>query len=420
MVMIRRYIKAAICVSALCVLLAVSCTERRSGEVASAGRDWAKVLTVDPKEGIYFDLQSGRPFKHHGFIRALSSEFSEGLCAVEQPLENGKQFEHGKKGYIDRAGHLVIPFLYDAAANFFDGRAWVKVAKGSGIIDKTGHWIIEPGKYDGLQGFSEGRCAFRKGERWGFLDTDGNVAIPPLYKEAAIGASLRFKEGLCPVEDESGRKVYIDRDGHVRIRLPDNAWAACSFSEGLARLESEIVAKSGVGWANLPNGFRVGYVSKDGRMAIEPRFGTAGDFSEGLAPVTITEDGAISPNGGELLERWSPDPEFPEPPPAWGFINKKGEVVIPMIYEKALGFSDGLAPVRQNGRWGYIDHQGRMVIGAVFVYAEKFRNGVAEVVIAAGSEDAMEFRAEVIDTYLAYIDKHGRLLVRTEMSGARF
>jgi hypothetical protein len=404
-------------------LLALSCAERRSAEVVSAGRDWAKVLTVDPAEGIYFDLQSGRPFKHREFIHDSRREFSEGLCSVEQRLENKKQFEEGKEGYIDRAGRLVIPFQYDYASGFCDGRACVAVGKARGIIDKSGRWVVELGsKYDSLGAFSEGRCAFRKGERWGFFDTDGNVAIPPVYKKISFGATLRFKEGLCPVEDESGQKVYIDRDGHVRIRLPGVWEAACSFSEGLARVQLMIITdpKNDVGWDKLTYGAREGYVSKDGRMVIEPRFGTAGDFSEGLAPVTITNDGAVSANGDELLERWSPNPEFPEPPPAWGFINKKGEVVIPMIYEKALGFREGLAPVRQNGRWGYIDHQGCMVIGAVFVYASQFRNGVAEVVIAAGSQDAMEFRAEVMDTYLAYIDKHGRLLVRTAMSGARF
>ena len=39
----------------------------------------------------------------------------------------------------------------------------------------------------------------------------------------------------------------------------------------------------------------------------------------------------------------------------WGFINTKGEVVIPCVYDFAGGFSKGLAPVAQNDKYGYIN-----------------------------------------------------------------
>ena len=58
-----------------------------------------------------------------------------------------------------------------------------------------------------------------------------------------------------------------------------------------------------------------------------------------------------------------------------------------------------------DGSWGYVDPRGRMVIGAVFEDAEAFRDGIAKVVVAEK---------------VAYIDKHGRIIVRTEMGGAKF
>ena len=48
--------------------------------------------------------------------------------------------------------------------------------------------------------------------------------------------------------------------------------------------------------------------------------------------------------------------------PKWGFLNKRGEVVIEPVFETAVSFSDGLAIVELGGgEWGYIDKKGKFV-----------------------------------------------------------
>ena len=49
------------------------------------------------------------------------------------------------------------------------------------------------------------------------------------------------------------------------------------------------------------------------------------------------------------------------------------------IYEDAKDFSDGLAPVKMNGKWGYIDETGKTVIDFKYDYAGSFSEGVALV-----------------------------------------
>jgi translation initiation factor 6 (eIF-6) len=39
----------------------------------------------------------------------------------------------------------------------------------------------------------------------------------------------------------------------------------------------------------------------------------------------------------------------------YGFIDTKGNLVIPPVYDDAWHFSEGLARVEINGKWGYID-----------------------------------------------------------------
>jgi hypothetical protein len=45
-----------------------------------------------------------------------------------------------------------------------------------------------------------------------------------------------------------------------------------------------------------------------------------------------------------------------------GYIDERGNIVIPFQFEHAGLFVGDLAPVRQNGVWGFIDRQGRTVV----------------------------------------------------------
>lgn len=391
--------------AAILPLLAASCSQVVHPPAATGGRDWTAVIMVDPAEGLFFDRKAGRHFEHKEFRpQDEVAAFSDGLCVALQPCkEKRDRFDPYKRGYIDAQGRVAIPFQYDAADRFSDGLAWVIVGEARGIIDTKGRWVVEPGKYD-LSGFREGRCPFRREDRWGFLDTHGAVVIPPVYRSVWT-ETPEFSEGLCLARDESNRIVYIDYSGRVQIRLPEKVWRADGFSGGMAR----VVVGFGPSHENpsdrgrIPHEYLNGYIDKTGRMAIEPRFGTAGHFADGLAPVTITRDGTYA--GHELISEWNPDPARVEPPPRWGFINTKGDVAIPFLYEKAGHFSEGLAAVRLDKRWGYLDKTGCMVIGAVFEDAEEFKNGVARV---------------AIDDKVFFIDRHGRVVVRTQLSNAKF
>ncbi|PJB55344.1 MAG: hypothetical protein CO098_16820, partial [Bacteroidetes bacterium CG_4_9_14_3_um_filter_41_19] len=45
----------------------------------------------------------------------------------------------------------------------------------------------------------------------------------------------------------------------------------------------------------------------------------------------------------------------------YGFIDKTGKVVIPLMYEFALPFSEGLARVELNGKKVYINKAGEII-----------------------------------------------------------
>lgn len=84
---------------------------------------------------------------------------------------------------------------------------------------------------------------------------------------------------------------------------------------------------------------------------------TAGEFSEGMAPVRDSET--------EL----------------WGYIDRWGEYVLPPVYKRACEFREGLALVQEidSGRYGFIDKSGAFAIPAIFEVAGSFCEGLAKI-----------------------------------------
>ena len=84
-----------------------------------------------------------------------------------------------------------------------------------------------------------------------------------------------------------------------------------------------------------------------------------------------------------------------------GYIDKTGQVVLPIEYDAAFPFSDGLAAVQINGEWGYIDTTGQVVIPLEYHSAGMFSDGLAAI-----ETDA--------DSKIGFIDKTGQLIIPAE------
>ncbi|MGI8641781.1 MAG: WG repeat-containing protein [Pyrinomonadaceae bacterium] len=107
---------------------------------------------------------------------------------------------------------------------------------------------------------------------------------------------------------------------------------------------------------------------------------------------------AINPLGGKETTNLFPIRQNEK----WGYINRKGEVVIQPQFEYPLPFSEGLAVACINGgKCGYIDETGRFVINPQFNSALRFSEGLAAVI----SEDR-----------LGYIDKTGKYVINPQFT----
>lgn len=120
-------------------------------------------------------------------------------------------------GVVDENCGIVVPFVFDEISSFSNGLAAARCeGKGIGVIDKTGHWQIEP-KFHWIGRFSEGSCPAsvisKSGEeKWGYLNIEGCWVIDPFYDEA-----FEFQNGIAQVSHNSiaDQFQYINRSGDV-------------------------------------------------------------------------------------------------------------------------------------------------------------------------------------------------------------
>src|ERR1044072_4288455 len=95
---------------------------------------------------------------------------------------------------------------YDYAGPFCQGVARVKLNKKWGYIDTTGNVLIPP-KYTEVENFSDGIARVRTGTKWGLVDISGKEITTP-----AFDAIFEFVNGKALVL-LNGEKYYMNREG---------------------------------------------------------------------------------------------------------------------------------------------------------------------------------------------------------------
>lgn len=381
------------------------------------------------------------------------------------------------------AGQRLFPICVRMRFGFIDGtgKVIVPLTLGLGMIDETiaeltKVWVLDPGQrgdesaapptghagfidtrgrlaveaiYEDAHPFSEGLAAVKRQGKWGFVDGAGRVRIPLRFQEAHP-----FSEGLALVGDEAGQR-FIDASGRTVVDLARVRWrrgerelpvhADGSFSDGLAAVRVILRGEQ-------PD-VLVGFVNREGRLAIEPAFTYAYGFRGGFASVNVAcgasggrcqgiirRDGtwAIAPRGGLVSNMQDGLAHFTDrvgTQTLGGFLDERGQVVIPPRYEHScLWFREGLCQTKIGKHWAYVDRSGKevLVLPPDTTYADEFSEGIAKVqagpavryVLRDGRpafkgtfKDGNRFRGglapvQFLNGGSGYVDREGRIVYR--------
>ncbi|MBZ5613338.1 MAG: WG repeat-containing protein [Acidobacteriia bacterium] len=260
-------------------------------------------------------------------VLPLLARAQNGHPSVREPLV---VVQDGKYGYIDHNGAMLIPPQFWWGADFEHGFGAVYVCGRVVSVDASGNLVP-------LRARPEHELRPKLvGGKFGFVDGSGQFKIPAAFEDA-----LPFSDGMAAVRlrDKWG---FIDSTG--RVVIPPAFEAAYYFREGVA------IATTG--------GTEV-LIDKTGKVLARGFKQLRGVTAERRVPVSRDEK--------------------------YGYLDVTGTIAIPLVYDDADSFSEGLAPVKKYGKWGYIDRNGATTIPLEFDSAGVFGSGLAPVKIGRES-----------------------------------
>jgi len=338
---------------------------------------------------------------------------------------------------------FIYVFYLILFSNKEDSQLW-------GFINKKGEIVIKP-KYYKVRSFSNSMAVVKKyGEGYGYINKEGKEIVTPNNLKTRT-----FSEGIGIIEKKENNKLIINLiDSTGKTLLSFNKYKTIhSFNEGLAAVATEkYLNKTHINNSiNTSYPTTYGYINKKGKEVIKPNknFYYAHPFHDSVAVIASANKNMmyyLINHKGEIISEFFSQRHvssnnnriiISDKNKKIGYINTKGETVIPPKFSygsnfseglAAVGnkyfafidttgtqitntfsyiddFSEGLAAVEQNNLWGFINKEGKMIIEPQFIKASRFHEGLAAVIPNNTDESKRQFKK------WGFINKTGKLII---------
>lgn len=290
---------------------------------------------------------------------------------------------------VATAQSVAIQPRFQSVGHFHNGLAPAQENDRWGLIDIRGRWAVSP-RYDGILSGRNGRFGIRENGRWGFVDTSGEIIVQPTYDEARP-----FADGVAAVKN-GGIWGFISTSGAIETplefseigrregrlfpaRKDDDPWRTMRAAVGLGAAPYKSTE-----WGNGAI-FNVSLRQSNRRVQATRVYG----FSEGATVAVFDEGEALMNALGRALSS-DQNPFYKSirrrseglaaatrNGETWGYIQENGNFWHNGAFTGAREFTQGVAPVRQNGKWGYLNKKGQLALKPRYDRAYSFHEGYA-------------------------------------------
>jgi hypothetical protein len=303
-------------------------------------------------------------------------------------------FSQKKFGFINLNNEVVIPAKFDGAQNFKNGLAAIKIGDLWGFINTKGEIVIQP-KYGTVLDFYN-QIAKVSIKEIGFMQTGTYTYInqkgEDVPESSILGAPVYFN-GLKPVKAENGKYGYKNNKGVMVIpAIYDDA--------------NEF---NGSGWATCSKDGLMGCVNANGKIVvpftfkfIQTGFGKyiTAQTQSGENRIYNSDDGTFIKISGvdDIYAFEKSDITTFKSGNKFGFIDTKGKILSPAIYDQTSSITEGLAKVFTNGQLQVYDILNNKILCSIpnAKGYGTFTNGIAQI---------------EINDKCGFIDKYGKTII---------
>ena len=389
-------------------------------------------LSVNSQQLVPYLLKNGRySYVEYGKSKVVfnsqydeAKPFFEGYACVK--LKN-------KWGVINLKGETVIPLEYDVISSTKDGFTQVNkyyqdYGRSYFRSDDNEYFNknFEKMNFKFIVNFSNGYAIIAERENIYIVDSFLNKTKLPIgvydyngYPDYSIGAVgsvkefFKYSSGFFRIKSQTHGDIrptfnYFNLKGKkLLINEYENAE---DFEDGLAKV--------GFGNSYDSDKQKYGFIDTSGNEVIPLRYNNLGDFSEGLATANIGNGFGFINKKGEVAIPFQSNftansfhfglaQAFDNNNYKRFYIDKQGKIVITTENRNDgidHAFFDGLSLIEKSNRIGYIDTKGNFVIPPIYKYATNFNNGFA--IIARDRENNGKYEYSN-NSFIGVINKKG-------------
>ena len=221
--------------------------------------------------------------------------------------------------------------------------------------------------FDYISDFNDGFAIVGvQGNGYGYLNQQGKLVVPAIYDQAEA-----FQENKALVK-QNDKWFFIDESGsEIPMKaLKDNNYEVIdSFREGMCKVSTMKIGYRDLAYHSDHECYAGmwGYIDDKGEEVIPPQYIYAHSFKSGVAIVckgNWTRDEKWD-NECNTGRYWTEEE-------LWGVIDKTGKEVIPCIYDEINRFSEtsDIFAVHtggwEKGKWGIVDRNGNWLTQPIF------------------------------------------------------
>ncbi len=283
-----------------------------------------------------------------------------------------------KYGFVDSNGKIVIPSHYEYASDFYNGKSNIISNNIPGLVFSNSKRKLYP-EYTMTFWYKDDLGLATKDDQSGFINTNGDIVVPFEYEDA-----FPFYKGYAPVK-KNGKWNYINLNGEkifndsliFSYRPIIDKKAIFMIDTLKVETEKKLISENG-SRTFIESGYKIekiqlkeGLIDVSGDVLLHPLYDEISGYfhngymrirNNGMMGIVDKKGNPVIPIIYEDISDIKKDLFLAKSKDKWGMINIKNQIIIPFEYDKIRHFKEELAQISVKGSVGYIDKGNRIVI----------------------------------------------------------